>query len=76
MPYRSIEQNDIPNGGRSGIFEPEHGEIGLTLARTQNDDLSIKMSPVEQHHLRTPACTRALTFERRLVRGNGRQRGN
>jgi hypothetical protein len=32
MDTLSIEQDSIPDGGRSGIFEPEHGEVELPLA--------------------------------------------
>ena len=32
----SIEQDGIPDSGRSGIFEPEHGEVELTLANAMH----------------------------------------
>jgi hypothetical protein len=36
MDTLSIEQKGIPNSGRSGIFEPEHGELELTLANAMH----------------------------------------
>jgi len=32
MDTLSMEQDSIPGSGRSCIFEPEHGEVGLLLA--------------------------------------------
>jgi hypothetical protein len=32
MDTLAIEQDSIPDSGRSGIFEPEHGEVELLLA--------------------------------------------
>jgi hypothetical protein len=32
MDALSIEQDGIPDSGRSGIFEPDHGDVELTLA--------------------------------------------
>ena len=36
MDTLSIEQNGIPTSGRSGIFEPERGEVELTLANAMH----------------------------------------
>ena len=36
MDTLSIEQDGIPDSGRSGIFEPEHGEVELTLANAMH----------------------------------------
>ena len=36
MDTLSIEQDGIPDGGRSGIFEPEHGEVELPLANAMH----------------------------------------
>jgi hypothetical protein len=32
----SIEQDGIPDSGRSGIFEPEHGDVELPLANAMH----------------------------------------
>ena len=36
MDALSIEQDGIPDSGRSGIFEPDHGEVELTLANAMH----------------------------------------
>jgi hypothetical protein len=36
MDTLSIEQDGIPDSGRSGIFEPEHGEVELPLANAMH----------------------------------------
>ena len=36
MDILSTKQNGIPNSGRSGIFEPERGEVELTLANAMH----------------------------------------
>jgi hypothetical protein len=36
MNALSIEQDGIPDSGRSGIFEPDLGEVELTLANAMH----------------------------------------
>ena len=36
MDTLSTKQNGIPTSGRSGIFEPERGEVELTLANAMH----------------------------------------
>jgi hypothetical protein len=36
MDTLSIKQDGIPDSGRSGIFEPEHREVELTLANAMH----------------------------------------
>jgi hypothetical protein len=36
MDTLSIEQDGIPDSGRNGIFEPEHGEVELAFANAMH----------------------------------------